>query len=362
MGDLDKLNSWKLKRKMLGKPVEIYDIDESVPGGCFKGFNSKNKDDFDFTDIPPVKEINTRNKDLRSIENLVIPNTVEKIHEKSFFCATQIKQLVIPKSVKCIGDRAFYMCASLRDVEFFGEVENFHATSFMCTPWMHNLAKKYGDVVHNGKLIWSNKFFDRSKYIRYNIGYNVDSLANSVFRDMYIENISFKDSNITLIPDEAFRQSTINNINFGEKVDIIGYKAFAFANFGKLTIPSNIKFIDKCAFIGASVDNSLFRINEGLEYVMPNAFNGTYFRSDIVLPSTLKYIADDAFSNSFVERIIIYKDTKIIRSNGRIYSLDDLKSGETTGCFIDRRGDMKLSDGTVIKDGYTNNIKTSRWG
>jgi hypothetical protein len=69
----------------------------------------------------------------KELENIVIPDTITTISDKSFYNCTSLISAVIPESVTSIGDEAFFGCCSLTNIIIPAGVKNIgNAVFFGC--------------------------------------------------------------------------------------------------------------------------------------------------------------------------------------------------------------------------------------
>lgn len=86
--------------------------------------------------------------------------------------------------------------------------------------------------------------------------------------------------------------------------NIIGEKAFANSYLEEITIPGTVKKISSKAFLRCLCLRKVV-IEEGVEEIEDEAFDGCTFLTSITLPTTLKYIGDFAFRNCVSLKTII---------------------------------------------------------
>lgn len=106
------------------------------------------------------------------------------------------------------------------------------------------------------------------------------------------------------------------NIILPEGLVGIGYKAFYYAKINSINIPSTLKYIGTEAFSDAELKN--INLNEGLEFIGLKSFYGSEIES-LTLPSTLKFlVSGDVFGNCNNLKEINLPEN--LRNNcGRIY-------------------------------------------
>ncbi len=159
------------------------------------------------------------------------------------------------------------------------------------------------------------------------ISYTIHAKTNKNLISRYLEcgsgniinNIIFDCVNIEAIGTTAFVNTFLrNNLNIPSSVKKLGEYCFAECSFiRRLDVPHTVKEIEDNAFYKTTFVEGL-KLNEGLEYIGKNAFYGCNgIEGNLVIPSSVKEIGDNAFSFNVVNHCTIYvcEDTKI---NGTI--------------------------------------------
>lgn len=107
-------------------------------------------------------------------------------------------------------------------------------------------------------------------------------------------------SSTTLTNDELKEQITFpayfTSVEFGSCIDTIGEDAFINAGaLTTVTVPSNIKTLESCAF--ANCSTSSYTLSEGLVTIGTTAFVNNNNLTSITIPNSVKTIDGSAFSN-----------------------------------------------------------------
>ena len=107
-------------------------------------------------------------------------------------------------------------------------------------------------------------------------------------------------SSTTLTNDELKEQITFpayfKTVEFGSCIDTIGEDAFINATeLSAVTVPSNIKTLESCAFINCST--SSYTLSEGLVTIGGTAFGNNGNLTAITIPNSVTTIGTAAFSN-----------------------------------------------------------------
>ncbi len=117
--------------------------------------------------------------------------------------------------------------------------------------------------------------------------YTVTEIANSAFARSRINSIIMPNTIITIY-DEAFKESSVVNVTFSKGLKKICKSAFAASNIKEAILYEGLETIEENAFIGS--------------------WTGYYYvgkMKTLVLPTSLKYIENDAFNGQAFRKVII---------------------------------------------------------
>ena len=71
-----------------------------------------------------------------SLEEIILPDSLQEIRIGAFAKCASLKSVVIPKTVHTIGDSAFENCSNLTDVKMNNHTIDFGKDVFTGTPYM----------------------------------------------------------------------------------------------------------------------------------------------------------------------------------------------------------------------------------
>ena len=178
----------------------------------------------------------------QEINELVIPNTVDSIHNYAFYSCPSLTSVTIPNSVMSIGEGAFSNCSSLTSITMSNSVTSIGKMAFFSCRSLTSITIP-NSVTSIGELAFSV----------------CSSLAS----------ITIPDS-VTYLGDAVFRNcGSLDSITIGNSVTGIGEKAFDNCySLKSITIPNNVTSIGNSAFslcsslTSVSIGNSVKSIGE----------------------------------------------------------------------------------------------------
>ena len=269
----------------------------------------------------------------QEIKDLVIPNTVDSIHNYAFYGCSSLTSITIPNSVTSIGYGAFY---------------GIKLTSYICySPSLTSFGMSLSAQPLLDTIVAPAAFFDveeaawayAPKHVRYarviagELSENAFGVINRSYKTLKV--LDLESATNTIIADEAFKGCyNLDSLYLPFNLTYIPYMAIADCKSLKsITIPSTVEEIDNSAFENcrslnsiifegaepaqgharhAANATSLWRIGswafynchqlqnltipEGVTEVGDAAFYGCTYLEDMVLPSTIQEIGDNGFA------------------------------------------------------------------
>ncbi len=142
-----------------------------------------------------LKEIDDNAFDFCSIQDIIFPNTLEKIGSAAFSCNLKLKKIILPNSVIELGEAAFISCCEIYDVV----------------------------LSQNLKTIPMSAFNDCKKLTHIHFPERLECIEESAFESSHIKTLTIP-ANIKKIGKCAFKQCCLesvfilpgSNVNLGE--------------------------------------------------------------------------------------------------------------------------------------------------
>lgn len=194
-------------------------------------------------------------KECVGLEDVTIPQTVTKIGEKAFIGCKKLAHITIPEGITEIKAYTFSGCG-LTSLEFPESLVEIGDYAFQ------NLKMQELTIPEHIKVFGKGIF------------------ANSALRDVVLPD------NLSNIPDNTFENNHyLHNVKLPQSLVTIGNEAFAHCyELYSMELPEGLISIGNRAFAACGA-----RVTYGLDYSGANHF------TSVILPSTLKYIGEQAF-------------------------------------------------------------------
>ena len=179
------------------------------------------------------------------VTNLVIPNTVTKINNFTFYNCDSLTSITIPNSVTSIGNSAFSGCDELTSITIPSSVTSIGNSAFSGCDSLVSVA-----IPNSVTSIGSCAFENCKSLTNISIPNSITIIENSVFKYCSsLTNITIPNS-VTCIDSYAFFACNDLNISFeeGSACKSIEGCAFAWCGFESITIPNSVTSIGSGAF------------------------------------------------------------------------------------------------------------------
>ena len=240
---------------------------------------------------------------MKKIESVKLPNTLDSIPSMAFFMCSSLKEIEINSDVS-FGGMAFNACTALTKVVCNSEYIDFSSKPFGTSQGQKSVTI-YG---YKGSTAEAFAKAENLSFIEIE-NPNAQEQDDTIFTWKKLNEEDGEDGPVEIVGFKAGNEKTSDVVipSLINKHPVVAIGASAFYNNGditKLTIPESVITIKDSAFRGLSFLNEVtFAENSKLETIEANAFAvstgaGTTDRmSSIELPVSLKSIGDKAFGN-----------------------------------------------------------------
>jgi len=259
-----------------------------------------------------------------SIDEIVLPENLEKIKENVFVNCWNLKNIYIPAKVSSIGIDVFFGCHSLEEISvsdknaFFvsqdGILYNKEMTNLIQCP-----AGRQGELMHLPDTL---------------ITIGIDA-----FLGCGVTKVNLPEG-LSVIEDGAFKGSSITEIIIPDAVTAVKSEAFMYCNLEEVKLPKSLKRIGNYAFCGCGLSN--IELPQGLYAIGYSAFDGCD-TSFMKLPESLRIMDGKALSQS--SGYIYQKDENVhIKEEDFLYFINDDKETVTVTNYTGYELDVAIPD------------------
>ncbi len=249
-----------------------------------------------------------------SIEEIIIPDTVQSIGVHAFSGCSSLSSITIPESVKLIDNRAFMGCSVLKSINIPAGVESIGVSIFAECSSLEEITVPFIPGETNatiGAMFGSPKYADNVNYIPETLRsvtvLGGDTIGDNAFRGCSnLKSITLPET-LESIGGYAFMGcSGIEALNIPASVSSIGDSAFKDCSALKaIELPARVSAISNSTFEGCASLESL-SLHEGIMSIGGSAFSGCTMLKELELPSTLESIGLSAFKGcSSLERLTL---------------------------------------------------------
>ena len=240
----------------------------------------------------------------QEIKDLVIPNSVDSIHDYAFYNGSALSTVSLSNSVTSIGYAAFEGCSSLTSITIPNSVTSIGYAAFEGCSSLTSI------TIPNSVTSIGNDAFSRcSSLSSVTIPNSVTSIGNNAFYNCSSLTSVILSEGLTSIGNWAFFScSSLTSITIPDNVTYIGY--WAFDNTGIYNDESNWEnnelYIDDCLIaIKFSSLTGSYTIKDGVRLIAGGAFWEQYGLTEVIIPNSVKSISTRAFSNTEITSIVI---------------------------------------------------------
>ena len=260
----------------------------------------------------------------QEIKDLVIPNTVDSIHDYAFYRCSSLTSITIPNSVTSVGTYAFRYCSSLTSITIGNSVKSigygaFYGCSGFTSITIGNSVKSIGmwafygcssltsiTIPNSVTSVGAYAFDGCSGLTSITIGNSVKSIGDYAFSSCSsLTSMVVENGNTTYDSREncnAIIETATNKLIAGcqntiipNSVTSIGYGAFSYcSSLTSISIPNSVTSIGKWAFVGCSSLTSI-TIGNSVKSIRDDAFHSCSSLTSIVIPDSVTSIGNYAF-------------------------------------------------------------------
>jgi len=239
-----------------------------------------------------------------SLSEVKLPSTVTAIGEKLFYGCSALKNIVIPDGVSVIESSVFSKCSSLEEVTLGSSAATVNGSLFESCPSIKKLILRCpldADGFQLSVVLSQNCAQNLNSAGPIGSGSDLEFACNSIF------------------PANEFNSPgrfAFEEVILPDNITSVGINAFyGMSSLRRIILPENLEVIEKYAFKGcASMEEVIF--HNKLANIQDEAFSGCAKISKLEIPSSVKEIGSYAFSDcASIEEIRILGEMPTMKLN-----------------------------------------------
>ena len=269
------------------------------------------------------------------ITKVNIPETINYIGDEAFR-STKLTTIDIPDSVTDIGESVF-LWSDVSTISVGKTIEQSFLDQGVMVPKRNFLYGSYPtdviikdgtNIIGNGAFSWQTDMGD----FNIHIPLSVETIGYIAFQGSGITSISLP--GVKLIRDNAFHNSAITNVNFGDELTEISDDAFANTEISEINFPETLKHIGSRSFA-----NTKLKIIDlkNVKSIGTSAFDTPTLEKAFISPKLERYIDTTQTRGAFL-------DSVIINNRSINQSEEDIGKGTLTEISIPERYKKKYAD------------------
>lgn len=294
-----------------------------------------------YTVADGVQEINKYTFSNKGITELVLPDSVTKLGEESFYGCNKLKSAVFGSGLREIGESCFENCEKLSKVNFnkglktIGErsFANCGLTSIELKEGLETVKKDaFGmNNIKSAKLPNTIKYlsgFSHTALKEIDVPESVETIGADCFSMCWnLKKITLH-KGLKKIGETAFFYCPIKTVNIPSTVTQIDSDAFVETNLKEIKLPASLKHIEiaKSTFgsfpknlkkLTVSKSNKYYKTKDGVLYdkkMSELRYITSRYRKTYTTPKSVKRIAPQAFNDTNIKKVIVRGKVKTIPS------------------------------------------------
>ena len=235
-------------------------------------------------------------KENKTLEEVILPEHLETIGTQAFGFCSGIKQIQLPEGLKKIGEFAFWE-TSIQELTIPSSVDDLDRTNLRKMQVKIAEGNSKYEVVDGVLYTDGNKLvaFPEDREGTFIIPSNIEIIGEQAFRDTSLKSITIPGT-VRVVEEHAFFGGhSLEEVVIEEGVEELNQYAFRDCTaLRKITIPGSVKELGAGAFLECTGLEDVL-IEDGTGKLGDNCFQGCTSLSHILIPSSVKVIGEFAF-------------------------------------------------------------------
>ena len=268
-------------------------------------------------------------------ESYAVPQGIQAIGDKAFFCCESLTSITLPDSVTSIGDSAFSGCGSLTSITLPDSLTSISTNPFVsCTrltqitvspdhPTLETIDGVLFEKASRTLICYPCAFTAES----YAVPQGIQAIGKRAFSSCKsLSSIALPDG-ITSIGDYAFFNcESLTSITLPDSVTSIGDNAFSYCeSLTSITLPDSVTSIGDKAFFCCESLTSIV-LPDSVISIGDQAFYSCESLKSITLPDSLTSFGEYAFAECPRLTLTVSRDSYVLayaKENGIPYTYPD---------------------------------------
>ena len=274
--------------------------------------------------------------DNKTVVEIIVPNSVQKIDEEAFKNCGHLKSVALPTKMKELGSGAFRSCVSLQSISIPKGIKTLARNLLDCCKELTQVS-----IPDGVKKIEPNAFSFCNSLREISLPDSIQMIDNSAFLACEALDSVRISADLTEIGNYAFRDcSSIKEMMFYNKLTSIGCEAFAYCgNLEKVSLPSSLGKIRFNAFLECESMESC-ELPSSLNILEHSVFKGCKKLKSLTIPEKVSKLAGGLVAGcTSLETLTVLGDSVEV-SDKLLGDADEVKKNVT---IIAREGSPILS-------------------
>ena len=242
-----------------------------------------------------------------NLKNLDLPSSLEQITNEAFINTKALRVITFPASLISIGNRSFYD-SGIEEI-YFSEnslLESIGERAFnnimQTTLVLPNSLKRIGFDAFGTcpnllsitlPFLGANAEINENSYLGYIFGAAYGAIH---FFVPVLETVNLTNA-LEIMPFAFYGLQTVKTVHLPDNLKVISNFAFSeMTNLESISIPDNVEIIGDFAFFNSGLKSVLFSDNSQLLKIGEDAFSNTFLES-LIVPASVEEIGLGAFTN-----------------------------------------------------------------